>query len=53
MEGVIEKFLSQRDSVSQSKLFTTKIEKPFVNSVEEYLSKSEELWTLIKKDKEK
>lgn len=37
MEKVIEHYLEKRHSVTKSKLFRTKLEKPLINCVEDYL----------------
>ena len=52
MERVIENFLEKRDNVSQSKLFCTRIERPFIRNIEGYLEDTTELWSLVKKGKD-
>ena len=52
MEKVIENFIEKRDSVTRSKLFCTKIEKPFISNIEDYLQDTTELWSLVKKGRD-
>ena len=53
MERVIENYIKKkRDSVTTSKLFSTKIEKPLISSIDDYLSSSSDLFSLIKKHRD-